>query len=68
MSKMLISAHSILLYFATTAALPSNAWAAQCIDPNDFVRVEGLRLYDSKGLHYVTGMFFFFNTNHMLMF
>lgn len=28
---------------------------SHAIDPDDFVYVEGLRLYDSKGLYYVTG-------------
>ena len=26
------------------------------IDPNDFIRVDGLRFKDSKGLHYLTGL------------
>ncbi|KAF1916212.1 glycoside hydrolase superfamily [Ampelomyces quisqualis] len=37
-------------------ALPGHGRKVHTIDQDDFVYVKGLRLYDSKGLHYLTGM------------
>jgi mannan endo-1,4-beta-mannosidase len=36
-------------------ALPGRDTQSNVIDQDDFVYVKGLRLYDSKGLHYLTG-------------
>jgi hypothetical protein len=53
--------------FALKLGLPSLALSSAVsrghrggheIDKNDFVHVKGLRLYDSNGLHYLTGQSF----------
>jgi mannan endo-1,4-beta-mannosidase len=50
--------------FATQLALPALALSSAVpksvrdgckIDEDDFVHVKGLRLFDAKGLHYITG-------------
>lgn len=40
---------------AVSAAIPSDDASSHGIEDDDFVYVKGLRLYDSKGLHYLTG-------------
>ncbi|KAH5085504.1 hypothetical protein HBI56_029970 [Parastagonospora nodorum] len=41
---------------ALSAAIPRDGPDSHGIEDDDFVYVKGLRLYDSKGLHYLTGM------------
>jgi mannan endo-1,4-beta-mannosidase len=40
---------------ALSAAIPRDGPDSHGIEDDDFVYVKGLRLYDSKGLHYLTG-------------
>lgn len=40
---------------ALTSALPGHGRKKPGIDEYDFVYVQGLRLYDAEGLHYLTG-------------
>jgi mannan endo-1,4-beta-mannosidase len=48
---------TILVSLAFGIALPGRGRKGHGIDQDDFVYVKGLRLYDSKGLHYLTGRF-----------
>ncbi|KAH8727893.1 glycoside hydrolase superfamily [Phaeosphaeriaceae sp. PMI808] len=41
---------------ACSLAVPGSDSNRHSNDQDDFIHVKGLRLYDSKGLHYVTGM------------
>ena len=36
------------------SARPVEKRQSEAVDPNDFVYVDGLRLKDAKGLHYIT--------------
>jgi mannan endo-1,4-beta-mannosidase len=45
-----------LLPLALGSTVSSRGRKGQGIDKNDFVYVKGLRLYDGKGLHYITGI------------
>jgi mannan endo-1,4-beta-mannosidase len=45
----------VLGSLALSTALPSNRFNSHDINQDDFVYVKGLRLYDAKGLHYITG-------------
>jgi ribosomal protein S12 len=47
---------------ALTSALPGHGTKSRRIEENDFVYVQGLRLYDAEGLHYLTG-----KTAHLFM-
>jgi mannan endo-1,4-beta-mannosidase len=54
---MRIVLHTSLASLALGAALPGGGKKSHGIDQDDFVYVKGLRLYDSKGLHYLTGTY-----------
>lgn len=45
-----------LLPLALSSAVSGGGRRGQGIDENDFVYAKGLRLYDAKGLHYITGI------------
>lgn len=45
----------ILASIASGATLRRGNWKEHGIDDDDFIYVNGLRLYDSNGLHYLTG-------------
>jgi mannan endo-1,4-beta-mannosidase len=52
-TKLLLLALSSL---ALTTSVRPHGHKGNQIDPNDFIHVDGLRLKDSKGLHYLTGI------------
>jgi mannan endo-1,4-beta-mannosidase len=50
---------TLSLVSAVATALPQHGhewWKSKAIDPQDFVYVDGLRLYDKNGVHYLTGL------------
>jgi mannan endo-1,4-beta-mannosidase len=59
LSQAVVSMKGVLLLglaaSALTAAIPCDDASSHGIEDDDFVYVKGLRLYDSKGLHYLTG-------------
>jgi mannan endo-1,4-beta-mannosidase len=58
MAKMVLMSQLVLGSLALASASPSCDGQGHGIEENDFVYVKGLRLYDSKGLHYLTGILF----------
>jgi hypothetical protein len=50
----------MLASLALSTAVPTHDKKGHGIEKDDFVHVKGLRLYDSTGLHYITGIVFQF--------
>jgi mannan endo-1,4-beta-mannosidase len=59
MAKMRLTLQLVLSSLAMASAAPSCDGEGHGIEKDDFVYVKGLRLYDSKGLHYLTGILSF---------
>jgi mannan endo-1,4-beta-mannosidase len=59
MAKMGLTLQLMLSSLALASVAPSCDGKGRSIDKDDFVYVKGLRLYDSKGLHYLTGILSF---------
>jgi|TARA_R110002003_G_scaffold433_15_gene19823 mannan endo-1,4-beta-mannosidase len=51
--RFILQLASVSIAFGT--AVSKGGRRAHGIREDDFVHVKGLRLYDSKGLHYITG-------------